>query len=69
LGGFRHRPCRIPIVGAAFLIGGHIRAGIEENLYLGPGQKTPGNAALVARAVTIVESLGGQIAPDEARES
>jgi uncharacterized protein (DUF849 family) len=58
-----------PIVGAAFLMGGHVRVGMEDNLYLGPGQKTPDNAALVARAVTIVESLGGTIAkPDEARE-
>jgi uncharacterized protein (DUF849 family) len=58
-----------PIVGAAFLMGGHVRVGMEDNLYLAAGRKTPGNAALVSRAVSIVESLGGQVAtPYEARE-
>ncbi len=56
------------IVGAAFLMGGHVRAGMEDNLYLARGQKTPGNAALVERAAAIVRSLGGTVAsPDEAR--
>jgi uncharacterized protein (DUF849 family) len=58
-----------PIVGEAYLMGGHVRVGMEDNLYLAPGEKTPNNAALVARAVAIVTSLGGQVArPDEARE-
>lgn len=57
-----------PIVGEAFLMGGHVRVGMEDNLYMSRGQKTPGNAALVERAAAIVRSLGGSIAsPDEAR--
>jgi uncharacterized protein (DUF849 family) len=57
-----------PIVGEAFLMGGHVRVGMEDNLYLSRGQKTPGNAALVERAAAIVRSLGGTIAtPDDAR--
>ncbi len=58
-----------PTVGEAYLMGGHVRVGMEDNLYLAPGQKTPNNAALVERAVAIVESLGGQVAkPDDARQ-
>jgi uncharacterized protein (DUF849 family) len=57
------------IVAEAFLMGGHVRVGMEDNLYLAPGTKTPNNAALVERAVSIVHDLGGQIAnPDEARQ-
>ncbi len=58
-----------PMVGQAFLLGGNVRVGLEDNLYLSRGVMTPGNAELVERAVTIVESMGGSIAtPAEARE-
>ena len=57
------------MVGQAFLLGGNVRVGLEDNLYLSRGVMTPGNAELVERAVTIVESMGGSIAtPAEARE-
>lgn len=57
-----------PIVGEAFLMGGHVRVGMEDNLYLARGRKTPNNAALVERAAAIVRGLGGAVAsPDEAR--
>jgi uncharacterized protein (DUF849 family) len=57
-----------PIVGEAFLMGGHVRVGMEDNLYIARGQKTPNNAALVERAAAIIRSLGGTVAsPDEAR--
>jgi len=58
-----------PIVAQSYLLGGHIRVGMEDNLYLGRGEKTPNNAALVERAVAIVKAIGGEIAtPDEARQ-
>lgn len=58
-----------PIVGECFLMGGHVRVGMEDNLCLSKGEKTPNNAALVERAVAIIRSLGGEIAsPDEARQ-
>ena len=58
-----------PMVGQAFLLGGNVRVGLEDNLYLSRGVMTPGNAELVERAATIVESMGGSIAtPAEARE-
>jgi len=57
-----------PMVAQAFVLGGHVRVGMEDNLYLARGQLTPDNAALVERAVEIVERLGGSIAtPSEAR--
>jgi len=57
-----------PVVAQAFLLGGHVRVGLEDNLYLKKGVLAPSNAALVERAVTIVEALGGSVAtPVEAR--
>lgn len=57
-----------PMVAQAHLLGGHVRVGMEDNLYIARGRLTSGNAELVARARTIVEALGGEIAtPAEAR--
>ncbi len=59
---------QFPMVGQAVLLGGHVRVGLEDNIYIGPGQLAPSNAALVERARTIIESLGGTVAtPDQAR--
>lgn len=53
----------------AVILGGHVRVGLEDNLYLARGVLAPSNAALVERAVTIVEALGASVAtPAEARE-
>jgi uncharacterized protein (DUF849 family) len=51
-----------PIVAQACLLGGHVRVGLEDNLYLSRGVLAPSNAALVERAVTIVELLGRRVA-------
>jgi uncharacterized protein (DUF849 family) len=57
-----------PIVAQACLLGGHVRVGLEDNLYLSKGVLAPSNAALVERAVTLVELLGRSVAsPAEAR--
>ena len=57
-----------PIVAQACLLGGHVRVGLEDNLYLSKGVLAPSNAALVEQAVTIVELLGRSVAsPAEAR--
>jgi len=49
-------------------LGGHVRVGLEDNLYLSKGVKAT-NAQLTERAVDIVQSMGHQVAtPDEARE-
>ena len=49
-----------PIVAQACLLGGHVRVGLEDNLYLSKGVLAPSNAALVERAARIVELLGEQ---------
>jgi len=58
-----------PIVAQAWLAGGHVRVGLEDNIYLSKGVLAESNAVLVARAREIVLSLGGEIATAaEARE-
>jgi uncharacterized protein (DUF849 family) len=58
-----------PMVAQALLLGGHIRVGLEDNLYLGKGELAPDNASLVRKASNIVELLGSKLAtPDEARK-
>jgi uncharacterized protein (DUF849 family) len=57
-----------PIVAQACLLGGHVRVGLEDNLYLSKGVLAPSNAALVERAVQLIELLGRTPAtPAEAR--
>ncbi|TRO66249.1 MULTISPECIES: 3-keto-5-aminohexanoate cleavage protein [Streptomyces] len=58
---------QMPWVAQSVLLGGHVRVGLEDNLYLGKGVRAT-NAQLVERAVTIVEAMGARVAtPDEAR--
>ncbi|WP_030560814.1 BKACE family enzyme [Streptomyces aureocirculatus] len=58
---------QMPWVAQSVLLGGQVRVGLEDNLYLGRGNQAT-NAQLVERAVLIVESLGSRVAsPDEAR--
>jgi uncharacterized protein (DUF849 family) len=59
---------QFPMVAQAVLLGGHVRVGFEDNLYLARGVAAPSNAALVEKAVRIVQELGEHPAtPDEAR--
>ena len=56
------------MVAQAVILGGHVRVGLEDNLYLAKGELAPGNAPLVERAVRIVRDLGASVAtPAEAR--
>jgi uncharacterized protein (DUF849 family) len=57
-----------PAVAQAVLLGGHVRVGLEDNLYLDKGVFAS-NGTLVERAVKIIELLGTKVAtPDEGRE-
>ncbi len=47
-------------VAATILAGGHIRVGLEDNLWLGKGQLAT-NAQLVERAVTIAQAMGARV--------
>ncbi len=68
-GGFGVAAASIPMVAQCLLLVGHVRVGLEDNLYLSRGELAPGNAVLVEKAVGIVRALGGDIAtPAEARE-
>ena len=59
---------QMPWVAQSVLLGGHVRVGLEDNLYLSKGVKAT-NAQLVERARTIIEAMGASVAtPDEARE-
>lgn len=58
-----------PIVAQAWLAGGHVRVGLEDNIYISKGVLAESNAALVERARDIVLSLGGELASaQEARD-
>ncbi len=47
----------------------HLRVGMEDGLFIGPGELTPSNAAQVTKIRGIFESLRHSVAtPDEARE-
>jgi len=60
---------QFPMVAQAVLLGGHVRVGLEDNIYLGKGQLAPSNAALVEKAAGIIEILGDHVAtPAEARK-
>jgi uncharacterized protein (DUF849 family) len=59
----------MPMVAQAMLLGGNVRVGLEDNLYLDKGVLAS-NADLVTRAREVIERLGGKVAtPDEARET
>ena len=52
----------------ALIMGGHIRVGMEDNIYLDKGIMAKTNAELVERVIRIVEAYGRPIAsPAEAR--
>jgi 3-keto-5-aminohexanoate cleavage enzyme len=51
------------------MLGGHVRVGLEDNIYYKRGVLSEGNAPLVARAVRLASELGRKVATaDEARE-
>jgi uncharacterized protein (DUF849 family) len=66
LGAGRHQT---PLVTMGAIMGGHVRVGLEDNLYLGRGQLAPSCAAQVLKIRRILEELSLEIAtPAEARE-
>ena len=66
LGAGRHQ---LPIAAMAVSMGGNLRVGLEDSLWLGPGQFAKSNADQVRAARMIIEGLGLEVAtPDDARE-
>ena len=60
---------QIPMNVMGIMLGGHVRVGMEDNLYYAKGQKLKSNAELVARIVRIAKEMNREIAtPAQARE-
>ena len=62
-------PHQLPLTTMSMLLGGHVRVGLEDNLYYRKGDPAESSAQLVARSVRIAEELGRPVAsPATARE-
>jgi uncharacterized protein (DUF849 family) len=60
---------QLPIAAMAASMGGNVRVGLEDSLWIGPGKLAESNAEQVRLARQIIEGLGLEIAtPDDARE-
>jgi uncharacterized protein (DUF849 family) len=59
---------QMPIAAMAAAMGGNVRVGLEDSLWIGPGRLAESNAAQVRKVRQILEGLGLEIAtPDNAR--
>jgi 3-keto-5-aminohexanoate cleavage enzyme len=66
LGFGRHQ---LPFAALGILLGGHVRVGLEDNVYYERGELAESNAQLVGRVAGLAKSLGRPVAtPSEARE-
>ena len=62
-------PFQIPMNVLGILLGGHVRVGLEDNIYYRRGEKATGNAQLVSRIRRIAEDMNREIAtPAQARQ-
>jgi uncharacterized protein (DUF849 family) len=60
---------QMPLASIGAAMGSHVRVGLEDSLWIGPGQLAESNAQQVTRIRTVLEALNLEIAtPDEARE-
>lgn len=66
--GFGIGPTAFPMVGQSVLLGGNVRIGMEDNLYLEKGRPAASNKELVEKGVAIIRALGKEPASvEEAR--
>ena len=60
---------QMPIAAQSLALGGHVRVGLEDSLWDGPGELAKSNAAQVTRVRSLIEGLSLEVAtPDEARQ-
>ena len=60
---------QFPMITMAMVLGGHVRVGMEDNLYITKGVMAENNAQLVAKTVRIATEIGRPMAtPDETRK-
>jgi len=58
-----------PMMAVTLALGGHARTGLEDVVYVAPGEHAPSNAHLVGRAKSLCEAIGRPVAtPAQARE-
>jgi uncharacterized protein (DUF849 family) len=66
LGAGRHQ---MRIAAMAVAMGGNLRVGLEDSIWIGPGELAKSNADQVRRARKIIEGLGLEVGtPEDARE-
>lgn len=59
---------QMPFTTQSAMLGGNVRVGMEDSLYIGPGQKATSSAQQVTKIRSIIENLGLSAAtPEEAR--
>ena len=59
----------LPMGTTSMFLGGGVRVGLEDNLWLSPGEMAPSNAALVEKMVRIAKEFGYEpYTPDETRD-
>ena len=59
---------QMPVAAMAAAMGGHVRVGLEDSLWIGPGRLAESNAAQVRMVRQIIQGLGREVAtPEEAR--
>ena len=62
-------PHQLPFATMGLLFGGHVRVGLEDNVYYRRGELAESNAQLVERVVSVAETLGRPVAtPEETRD-
>ena len=60
---------QLPMITMAMLLGGHVRVGFEDNIYLRRGELLKSNAQIVEVAANIIQQLQGEVAnTNETRE-
>ena len=62
-------PLQLPIITQSLILGGHVRVGMEDNVYYRHGELAKSNGQLVERAARICHELNREVAtPAQARE-
>ena len=60
---------QVPMTALAIILGGHVRVGLEDNLYLRRGERAASSAQLVQRAVRMAHDMNREVAtPAQARK-
>ncbi|MBE0617470.1 MAG: 3-keto-5-aminohexanoate cleavage protein, partial [Proteobacteria bacterium] len=62
-------PCHLPVILTTLALGGHVRVGLEDNIYYRKGELARSNAQFVERVVRLAAETGRPVAtPAQARE-